>query len=137
MFPRCVLCSWQSPKIILRSRGWKRREVKSKKVPRFNLPLKKLQFSSQNESMYATQRSKFCKQTKCFFLDCKRKLIHKNVVSDFWKYIESIDVSSWKLGDIHWIFLRESLQNWHSDPSCHNLAGLFFWDKGDITTDSW
>ena len=44
-----------------------------------------------------------------------KKIIHKIVVSYFWKYIKSIDVLSQKLGKVYWISPREYPQNWHSD----------------------
>ena len=54
-------------------------------------------------------------QGKWFLLLSGKKNIHKIVVSDFWKYIKSINASSQNLGDIYWILSGEYLQNWHSD----------------------
>ena len=58
----------------------------------------------------AQQDHRFFKQ-KLLFACFETKIIHKIVVSDFWKYNKSMDVSSLKNGDIFWIPPREYLQN--------------------------
>ena len=72
----------------------------------------------------------------CFSLVSRQNFIHKTVVSDFCKYINSIDVLLLKCGDIYWITPREYLQK-EFGLRCHNLAALYFEDLCNITYASW
>ena len=73
-------------------------------------------FRSVHKMMLCTQyKDHSFSSKKCFLLVSRQKIIQKVVVSDSWKYIESIEILSQKLGDIYLIAPRKFLQNWHSD----------------------
>ena len=84
LFKNCFLevyyISGPNPKTLPLSRSWKRREVEFRKISRFNFRKKKLQFSSQNDSIYATQFFKqklrfACLATKVHPRNCGIKLL--------------------------------------------------------------
>ena len=108
----CILFLAAAQETIPLSRLLKLDEKMSLEIFGIQFFVKTVQFTWQIDSIYTHEDHNFW--SKNWFLpDCNQKFIHKIVVSDFWKYIESIDVLYWIRGDIHWISSRESLQNWH------------------------
>ena len=85
----------------------------------------KILVSSQNHSLYTTQKSQFFQQIKCFLLASRQNFIHKIVVSDFWKCIKSIDVWSQNSGTSIGFLQGKYFQIWNSDLRYHNLAAFF------------
>ena len=78
----------------------------------FTQDFENYRIQSQDDSLHTIWKSLFSGQ-QCFVSVLKQKLIHKIVVSDFWKYIKPFDFWSQYLGKSIGFLQGKYTQIWH------------------------